>query len=293
MATTSGSKILGSDYNLIQTQVVQIYGSGSPFGPGTASPTFGYYQTPTSAQVAANQKVTAAQWQALANDVNACYVHITGANFTGYGTVTTGGKITAGSYNQVFDAMAYAVTNHQAVASSQLTTNLLGTATYPGSWGGGGTGGIYTTVTVSWANTTQMQYFFNQGGKITVSGTGPNLSGSTQDANWFTALQSFSYVVNPTEYTALTSASTQRYNNANFSGAYTLNRIGVWSSISGATITLVVQYEDRHTASGAGPDSVSAGAGLNLYQSYASGAFAGVATSSSSVGSFSTAIPHP
>lgn len=69
---------------------------------------------------------------------------------------------------------------------------------------------------------------------------------------------------------------------------YTANTITVQAYVSGASLYFSVNYNDAHVASGAGPDSVSAGAGYYVYVTSASGAFTGytILNSSATTGAF-------
>ena len=111
--TSSGSTLYGSDYNTVQTLVTEVLGSGLPYGPtGSGDVTYGYNQTPSSSLVSAGSLVTAAQWNALANDINTCYQHQNNTNFSGYGApyVNSGSVITAAKYNTLFTTMTGCVT---------------------------------------------------------------------------------------------------------------------------------------------------------------------------------------
>lgn len=66
--------ILASDYNTIQSKAALILGTGSG--------DYGYGQTVSSAQVAANAKISVAQWYALRTDIVRCRQHQTTADVT-------------------------------------------------------------------------------------------------------------------------------------------------------------------------------------------------------------------
>ena len=176
MPTVSpGSVIYGSDYNTIQALVTQVLGTGSPYGPGTGTPTYGYNQTPQSSLVSVGQVITGAQWQLLAADVNTIYTHQTGSAWPGYANQisnqSSGRVITAADYNSVFNAMTPLVGTRANVATGQLATTSLASSTYAGlgGWGNADTG-IQNTGSITFASATALQYFFNQGGKINIAG---------------------------------------------------------------------------------------------------------------------------
>lgn len=283
MPTTSvGSIIYGSDYNTVQALAVQILGTGTPFGPGTASPTFGYNQTLASAPVASGAIITATQWNALASDINKIYQHVYNTDYPGYAVVASGQLVTAANYNLLFNTMTSLVNARLTVHPAQLATTTAGTSVYSSTWGGGATG-ISNSGSITWASNAALTYFFNQGGAIRFQGVGPNLSGTTQDTEWRNALNSFSYTINRTEFSNLTGTLTQRYSQGGGGGNYSANFIRVSASVSGGTISWTIIYDDNRVAIGAAPDVVSAGAGFALYVSTATGAFSGTAYSSANI----------
>jgi hypothetical protein len=282
--------IYGSDYNAVQVKVRQILGDGVPFGPtGSGDKSFGYNQPLQT--VAVNQGVglvnpgqiiTVLHWQALAQDINKAYLHQNNTNIPGYPAITAEDKITFSNLellnNTVSPMVSTLATRVNAAAGqkAKVQNNSL-TNTRLTSWGAGNTS-IVGAFQISWNSANDMQYFFNQGGSIQVEGFGPSLSGSTQDANWYTFLSTLRYSLGYTQFAALTGSPTTLLNVTDAAINYTSNRITIQAYQSGNTLYFSsITYTDGHVATGAGPDSVSAGAGYYVYITNATGAFEGTA----------------
>jgi hypothetical protein len=133
-----------------------------------------------------------------------------------------------------------------------------------------------------------MQYFFNQGGKVTLSGVGPTSNGTTQTTDWINMLSGFTYTWNIGNFNTY-SSNTLVVNLANEPSPYSANYAKLWTYTSGTTIYFSVEYYDSHVGTGGGPDSVNSGAGFTVQQYYATGAFSGYQVySSSGASSWST-----
>lgn len=281
MATT-GSVIYGADYNAVVTKIQQVLGTGSPYGPGTGSPQYGYNQSLTSSTVNPGAVITAAQWNNLQTDINKCYLHQNNSSYA-FTTITAGSQLNGPTLDLINTVMNGCLTNATVAATGQLTQTTAITNTYASTWGGGGDHGITTTASATFASQAVLQYFFNQGGKFRFQGYGPTTPSGTQDTNWQTALSAFSYTIDRTEFAALTTTPAQRFYSAGQPSPYNTNYIQVLASHNGSgVLNFTVKYEDAHAAAGVGPDSVSAGVGFYLYQTVASGAFTGYSPSSTS-----------
>lgn len=290
----TGGIIYGSDYNAVRDKVVQVLGSGSPYGPGTGSPNYGYNQTVSSSAVSVSAIITAAQWQNLANDVNTIATHQTNASFSGYSSSyeTTGKVITAADLNTLNTNMTTYVTNRLTVSASQLSSVA---APYwrASNWGGVvAPAAIAQTNTITFASANAAQYFFNQGGKIVFQGTYRGTPANNQDTAWQTETAAFTYTLDITAYAGLNATPTNKYTGAGGPG-YTTNAITLALSVSGAVITATVTYNDAHAALGAGPDTVTGsttiGVGFSITTYTATGAFVGI-SSTNAVTSGSTFV---
>ena len=290
MAT--GDIIYGADYNAVQTKVREILGDGFPFGPtGTGDLSFGYNQPLLSGTVAILDPITKVQWQHLADDINKAYIHQNNNTFTNYATIS--GEISYTNLNDLNNVVT-PMTLYQATRvtahPNQLTKNQLTglTNTRSSTWGGIGNVGITGEFTLIWANNNDQNYFFNQGGSFQITGFGPDQSGSVQDSDWQTFLTSFNCVIDYARWSLVAAypTFTEIYritDTGSASGNYVTNYIAVSASRNVGSNALIVRvnYQDSHdpagqgTAGGPGPDTVSAGAGYNVYLSNASGAFVG------------------
>jgi hypothetical protein len=283
---SSGAVIYGSDYNTIQALVTQVLGSGTPFGPGTASPDYGYNQTLQSSLVNVGQVITGQQWQLLAADVNTIYTHQIGTAWPGYASQisnqSSGKLITAADYNAVFNAMTPLVNTRLTVAPTQLATVTAGTSTYSPSWGGGAAG-ITNSGSITFASAAALRYFFNQGGSINFAGFGPSSTATNQDSNWSIALTAFRSSINSNNFTSLSGTPFNVYRafNGSSPAGYTTSFVKLTATVSGGTISWSVIYDDEHT--NAFFDTVTGGVGYGVTVSTATGAFSGTAYTSASI----------
>ena len=94
-----GTQIIATDYNAIQSKISNILGTGSV--------DYGYGQAVTSSQVARNNKITVAQWNALRNDLLKARQHQTGNDESGLlvlpTTSTTIKEVDRAAYNTFAD----------------------------------------------------------------------------------------------------------------------------------------------------------------------------------------------
>jgi hypothetical protein len=273
-----GSLIYSSDYNTVVTKLQEVLGTGSPYGPGTSQPTYGYNQTLQSTLLTPSTKITATQWQLLQNDVNRCYTHQNGSAYS-FTPLAQGQLITYAELAEINSVMSTCLTNKNSVAINQLTQTTLATVTYGSTWGSGASG-ISTTATVSFSNSSIMQYFVNQGGKIVIQGIGPTQNGTTQNSVWQTMLSSFVYTVDVVELGILTTSSQQRYYATSTNSTYSADYISLnaYYDVAG-TLHFTIVYYDGHTGIS---DLVNSGAGFIVYQYSASGAFTGYQSSANS-----------
>jgi len=288
MPVSAGSIIYGADYNSVRVKAVQVLGSGSPFGPGTGSPNYGYNQALVSTAVSPTTLITHTQFQNLANDVNKAYKHITNTNFTGYladpGYAAVGSTITALDLNRIETAVNYAITNRLTAHPSQLTAVIQngGVPYYrTTAWGAGATA-INQQGNFAFGSANAMQYFFNQGGKIVFQGTYRGTPVSTQDTTWQTLSNAFTFTIDASNFTSFDGISA--YYSQYGPTAYSLNRLwmvlGSNSPVTGS-IAYSIEYRDNHVPTGAGPDSVtgtgSTGVGFSITVSRSSGEVVGTA----------------
>jgi hypothetical protein len=172
MAYTSGDTILDDHYNDFATSVNALWGTGT----GDA----GYGETTTVSSVSAGATITAAQWTTLLARMNSMASH-QGSSITAISNPSAGDTIAA--YTALSTNIGTITTNRLNVAARQsvANTNRDNTATF--------TGTLTFTHKWAWASTNQARYFFNAGGRLSISG---DQFGHTSDAkadNWNTLLE--------------------------------------------------------------------------------------------------------
>ena len=171
MAYTSGDTILDDHYNDFATSVNAIWGSGS----GDA----GYGQTNTVSSVSAGSTITAAQWTTLLARMNSIASHQS-SSITAISNPSAGNTISA--YTALSTNIATITTNRLNVharsgldaTSASTTTNLTGTITQTGNW--------------AWGSTDEARYFFNAGGRISVTWGISGYTANLKANNWNTLL---------------------------------------------------------------------------------------------------------
>lgn len=284
---TSGAVIYAADYNTVWLQVNSVLGNGFPQTTGFGS-TYGYNQTLTSSYISGNPLVTANQFQLLNDDINKISLHQTNGNFSGYSATyeTTGFTIYAANLNTLSTAMTSLLTNRTTVSASQLTSTGVVNTTVSQSWGGSAatttSPSISSAGTIVFASAAAMQYYFNQGGKFVFTGQFPGYNAAqTQDVDWNSLTGLFNYTIDVTELAALTGTSASRYQinmtdtSSTGTVGYTANFIRVTASVTAATISVTVLFQDDHAPQPTGFDQVSAGTGFIITRYTASGAFSG------------------
>lgn len=261
--------IYGSDVNSIQSTIRKVLGDGYPtYG------NYGYGVTLSSSQVSANTAINGALWQTLANDLNVAYYHQNGSNYAGYGAslYPTTSTVAAVKLNDLASVAASVDANRLAVHSSQLSKGWIGSSTYGGVWGGG-TQGLQSNITITFASTDAQRNFFNQGGSIQIEGIAPGLSGSNQDYKWRDLMNGLRFSINRGVWAGITGTSSNIYLTYGAS-PYTANYIQIVAALSGNDILMSIIYKDNHTNPWS--DAVSAGIGYNAYSTRVVGAFTGV-----------------
>ena len=277
---SSGNTIYGADYNAVRTKIDGVLGAGGSYGV-----TYGYNQTLTSVPATVTAKVTATQWVSLVNDISKAYQHQTGVAFSTINP-TIGQTISVLTINTLSSTCDTLLTNRLTANAGQLTSVQVAQPTYASAWGGGGTGiqSITNLAVGAGVSAANAQYFFNQGGKIVItgytSGSGWTSSPTDQNADWYNAMVAMSATINYATYASiLASGATyiQLYSNTSFPSPYTTNFVYIYANTpdSGLSINVRITYEDNHADAGSDTvDGGTIGATFNAYN--ASGAFTGV-----------------
>jgi len=218
MAYTTGDTILDDHYNDFATSVNAIWGSGS----GDA----GYGQGSTVSAVSAGTTITAAQWTTLLSRITSMANHQS-SSITAISNPSAGGTISA--FTALSTNIATITSNRLNVygragvvnSSCSTTTTLTGSITQTGNW--------------TWGSTDQARYFFNAGGRLSVSW---DLSGHTSDskANEWNNLAAAcgTYYIYAQSSGKSGGSGTPNTNNTNLG----------WHDLTGSYQNAFVQYED-------------------------------------------------
>ena len=182
--------IIANDYNLIQSKIALVLGSGS----GNK----GYGQTLTSSQVGQYSTITVAQWSALRDDIARTRQHQTGVTLgtkapedVGYVAgsdlpIPTNAKQVRDTWRSAYLQMAtYADTNYLTApppAGEASRVDLVTQQIRNTQWNGT----IVQSIVITWPTADAARYFFNTGSQIEFSadrsGGSPGLKNSTWTA---------------------------------------------------------------------------------------------------------------
>lgn len=179
MTYSAGGTIQATDYNGFVASVNAIWGTGS----GDS----GYGQSTTLSTVSAGvTTVTATQWSDLISRLNTIDQHQTGTT-TGITSPSAGQTIT---YLSTLSSTISTLTTNRltALATGSATTTSVTNAT-------GWTTSATKEVSLTWANSSAMRYWFNAGGYITFTAAGSALSGNTKSTDWDSLLTACGTVV--------------------------------------------------------------------------------------------------
>jgi len=186
MAVSQYATIGESEYTTLRNSVVNILGTPSgSWSSGSVGTTAGYNETITAPSVSPGDKITAAQWNALTNDITAIYTHITNGG-AGLTTVNSDNKITAAIYNAMETAQTYNNTNRNTVHPDQLASSTGTTGSLTATWNGS----QYHAFRMTFGSTNEKKAFFNAGGKLRFTASG-SAGSSTKDLDWRDIANSF------------------------------------------------------------------------------------------------------
>jgi len=184
MAIASGSLVLASDYNNIQTTVSNIVGTGS----GDK----GYGNTVTSSQKTSSDTIDATDINQLYTDIQLAHTHQQGSASSLIAQVTTSDIIEANNgvsfkgWTQYETAANLIETNRLTANSASMTaTAQKTTETLAAGWNGSHD----QTVTITFASADARRYFFNSGGEIRITASVAS-GGNTKSQDWATMCSS-------------------------------------------------------------------------------------------------------
>jgi hypothetical protein len=176
-----GTKIVATDYNSIQAKINLVLGTG------TAN--FGYGQVVTSSQVSPNNNVTAAQWNALRNDLLKARQHQTGLNEGGNLTLPTTSITVKESDRATYNSFADVITFNRLATppASQATLSTLNTVVRTNPWAAS----INHAVTMNFVSADAARAFFNTGSNLKFSASFTDFTTDTSllvNQSWATLL---------------------------------------------------------------------------------------------------------
>ena len=184
MTIASGSLVLASDYNAIQTTVSNVLGTGS----GDS----GYGQSLTSSQQIIGTVIDADHINNLYTDIQVAHTHQQGSASSLIAQVTTADVIEANNgtsykgWTQYQTAANLISTNRlTANAASMTATAQKTTETLAAGWNGSRD----QTVTITFASAAARRYFFNSGGEIRITASVAS-GGNTKSQDWATMCSS-------------------------------------------------------------------------------------------------------
>ena len=168
MAYATGDTILDNHYNDFATSVNALWGQGTSDR--------GYGETGTTvATVSAGTTITAAQWTTLLARINSMASH-QGSSITSITNPSASDTIEA--YTALSTNISTIDTNRLNVATRQsaANTNRDNTNTF--------TGTLTFTHKWAWASTNQARYFFNAGGRLSISGSQSGHGSDSKGNEW-------------------------------------------------------------------------------------------------------------
>lgn len=218
MAYTTGDIILDDHYNDFATSVNALWGTGT----GDA----GYGQGTTVSAVSAGATITATQWTTLLARMNSMASH-QGSSITAISNPSAGNTISA--FTALSTNIGTITTNRLNVAARQSVsnTNRDNTATF--------TGTLTFTNKWAWGSANQARYFFNAGGRLSISGSQSGHGSDSKGNEWANLLtQAGTYYVNSQTSGKSGGSGSPTTNNTNY-GYYDLTT---------SYVTVFLQYED-------------------------------------------------
>ena len=225
MAYSTGDTILDDEYNAFATSVNAIWGSGT----GDA----GYGQTNTVSSVSAGASITAAQWATLLTRITSAANHQNS-------TITSITNPSAGDVIAVLTALA---TNIATITTNRLNVHGRDSnVTTACSTSTGLTGTIEQRGTWAWGSEDQARYFFNAGGRVSISWDISGHSSNNKANNWNTlAAACGTFIINAQSSSKSGGSGSASTNNTNAG----------WHDMTGSYATYFQQFEDTgpYTAS--------------------------------------------
>jgi hypothetical protein len=185
MTYSSGQRIQADHYNTIAWTNPSI---GGHWGVGYGNHGLGQSTSAITAiplPPTTLTPVTAVQWTNLFTTINKCLNHHQLSSVVPSGPIITGTPITAYSILAGASAAAY---NSAGLAPAALSSSnpALSTVSYSTPWGTGSLNTLKQTGSITFASADAARYFFNAGGKISISVSRTGGSSTIANTNWQT-----------------------------------------------------------------------------------------------------------
>ena len=261
--------IIANDYNVIQSKIALVLGSGS----GTK----GYGQSLVSNQVGQYSKITVAQWTALRTDIARARQHQTGVLLgtrapedPGYvagsdlPTPTTARQV-RDTWRAAYLALANDADANHLVSPPPLgqygVSDLIAPQIRNTAWNGT----IVQSVSITWNTADEARYFFNSGGQFQFKAERSGGSAGLKNATWTNMLSSMGVIsMNHTQTTCTGTGETSSLgfydltttNGVIFqkfapAGAYAPNKYYIYARVN-STSDRRILYFDIHFADESG-----------------------------------------
>jgi hypothetical protein len=256
--------IIASDYNAIQSKIALVLGSGT----GTT----GYGQNVSSSQVAANAKITTAQWSNLRTDILRARQHQTGTDLSSSLTTPTASVKLAEADRAAYLSLATTAETNALTCPppvSQATrADLVSQQVKSVAWNGV----QRQTVVVTFLTADDARYFFNTGGQFEFSADRSGGTAGLKNTTWSTMLTNmgtvaFNYTNTTTTGTATTSTigwyDLTTTDNLIFekdapAGAYSQNKYYIYARVNSTSdrriATFTIHFDDASLAPPSYPD---------------------------------------
>jgi hypothetical protein len=266
MAVLQGAKIYASDYNVLQSTISTIMGTGTGL--------YGYNQSLQSSQIIATAgkypPIKLSDWRALRNDILNAYNHIGAPGALPVPpNPTNANKVTATDYNNylaILNATYAASTTTPPAGYASLVTLAQGVRTT--SWNG-----IVThNLTLTWPDSNSARGFFNSGSQIRISASlaeYPTDSSKAKNDDWkkmlsdmgtislgfgaVTTTGSYNVILTPVNgvggFYLLRTASQLIFQKGSTDISYRPNLYAVTASVNsaGTQLTLAIAFKDLDT----------------------------------------------
>ena len=253
--------IIANDYNVIQSKIALVLGSGS----GTK----GYGQTVTSSQVGQYSKITVAQWTALRTDIARARQHQTGVLLgtrapedLGYIAgadlpIPTTSRQVKDTWRAAYLSLANDVDTNHLVSPPPLgqygVSDLIAPQIRNTAWNGT----IMQSVSITWNTADEARYFFNSGGQFQFKAERSGGSAGLKNATWTAMLSGMGVIsMNHTQTTCtglgetsslgfydLTTTNGVIFQKFAPAGAYAPNKYYIYARVNSTTDRRVLYFD--------------------------------------------------